>query len=95
MISELHLPIILKHGILAVFGGIVHALSAYRRGETRGILDIVILSIISSFTGIIFAFIALSFQPEGYFTYAAAGVGGFLGIEGMAWVTEIIKKKLK
>ena len=85
----------LKHGILAVFGGIVHALSAYRKGETRGLFDIIVLSVISSFTGVIFALIALYLYPEGYLTYAIAGVGGYVGVEGMAWITEFIKKKFK
>lgn len=84
-----------KHGILAVTGGIVHALSAYRNGETRGILDIIVLSIISAFTGVIFAFVALSLYPDTYLTFAIAGVGGFVGVEGMSWVTMLVKSKLK
>lgn len=84
-----------KHGLLAITGGIVHSLSAYRRGETRGILDIIILSIISAFTGVIFAFIALSLYPNTYLTFAIAGVGGFVGVEGMSWVTIFVKDKLK
>ena len=87
--------IIIKHGVLAVTGGIVHSLSAYRKGETRGLLDIVILSIISSFSGVIFALVALNLYPDGYLTYAIAGVGGFVGVEGMAWVTDYLKKKIK
>lgn len=87
--------IMLKHGILAVSGGIVHALSAYRRGETRGVLDIIILSVISAFTGVIFAFVALSLYPDTYLTFAIAGVGGFVGVEGMSWITEFVKSKLK
>lgn len=87
--------IIIKHGILAIFGGVVHALSAYRRGETRNLLDILILATISSFTGVIFAFIALHLYPQGYLTFAIAGVGGFIGVEGMSWITEFVKKKLQ
>ena len=84
----------MKHGLIAILGGIIHALSAYRKGETRGLIDIVILAIISSFTGVIFAFLALYLYPQGYLTYAIAGVGGFIGVEGMAWITEFVKKKL-
>ncbi len=93
--EPLHTAIILKHGTLAVFGGVVHALSAYRRGETRGLIDIIVLATISSFTGVIFAFLALYLYPNGYLTYAIAGMGGFVGVEGMSWITEFIKKKLK
>ena len=95
MTPELHAAIIVKHGALALLGGIVHALSAYRRGETRGPLDILVLATISSFTGVIFAFLALNLYPQGYFTFAVAGVGGFIGVEGMAWITDLVKKKLQ
>lgn len=84
-----------KHGILAVLGGITHALSAYRKGETKGFLDIVILSVISAFTGVIFALVALYLYPDTYLTYAIAGTGGFIGVEGMSWLTEFVKRKLK
>lgn len=95
MTEPFSIAIATKHGILAVFGGIVHALSAYRRGETRGPLDLLILAVISSFTGVIFALIALNLYPDNYLTYAVAGVGGFIGVEGMAWITEYIKTKIK
>ena len=87
--------LVVKHGILAVFGGIVHALSAYRRGETKGWLDIIVLSIISSFTGVIFALIALYLYPNTYLSFAIAGMGGFVGVEGMSWVQEFVRRKLK
>lgn len=87
--------IMIKHGILAVFGGVVHSLSAYRKGETKGIIDIIILSIISAFTGVIFALVALYLYPDTYLTYAIAGTGGFVGVEGMSWITSYLKKKIK
>lgn len=93
--EQFSIAIATKHGILAIFGGIVHALSAYRKGETRGVLDIFILAIISSFTGVIFALVALNLYPDNYLTYAIAGVGGFVGVEGLSFVTELIKKRMK
>lgn len=96
MITEpVSISIATKHGILAIFGGIIHALSAYRRGETRGLLDILILATISSFTGVIFALVALNIYSDNYLTYAIAGVGGFIGVEGMAWITDYVKSKIK
>lgn len=83
---------VLKHAALAVFGGLVHALSAYRSGQTKGISDVVILTVISSFSGIMFALLALhTFPNQVYFTFAAAGAGGFLGVEGLT----IMAKKLR
>ena len=94
MEQQINIATITQHGAIAVFGGVVHALSAYRQGETRGPLDILVLAVISSFTGVIFAFLALYLYPQGYLTYAISGVGGFVGVEGMSWITDFIKKKL-
>lgn len=88
-------PIASKHAMLALLGGIVHALMSYRSGETKSPADLLILSIISAFTGVIFALIAMHFFPGTYLTYASAGFGGFIGVEGMAYLTAFLKKKLK
>ena len=84
--------IIVKHGILALFGGIVHALNSYREGKSKSFLDVIILTIISSFSGVLFSFIALHFYDSSYFSLAVAGSGGFLGVEGLGYLTKFIKK---
>lgn len=84
----------LAHGIIACFGGIVHALNAHRIGQTKGILDIITLSVISSFSGIIFSLIALYFFDNQYITLACAGCGGYLGTEGLAVIADKIRDLL-
>ena len=85
-----------KHGIVAFFGALVHALNAHRNGDTKSVVDIISLTIISSFSGVMFAFIGLHFFQEGsYLTLAFAGSGGFLGVEGMSFVVRTLKRSLE
>lgn len=84
---------IVAHGCIALFGGLVHALQKHRQGKAKNFLDIMLLALISSFTGVIFALIALhALGGEHYLTLAAAGTGGFLGVEGMALVVERFRR---
>lgn len=84
-----------KHGIVAIFGAIVHALNAYRNGGAKSFVDMIMLTIISSFSGVMFAFVAFHiFGEDSYLTLAIAGSGGFLGVEGMAILTKALKKSI-
>lgn len=89
--STLTLGIVLKHGILALFGAIAHAIHVHRNGKSKGFVDFILLSLMSSFSGIIFALIALQFLHNEYLTLAAAGSGGFLGVEGLTIVAQRFK----
>lgn len=83
------------HGFVAFFGALVHALNAHRHGDTKSPLDILVLTVISSFSGVMFAFIGLHFFADGsYFTLALAGTGGYMGVEGMGFLVKIVKKAL-
>ncbi len=85
------------HGLLALFGGIAHAINAHRKGESKTVFDFMMLTALSSFSGVLFALIALYMFDNSYVTLAAAGSGGFLGVEGLALITdkvrELISKK--
>lgn len=83
------------HGVIAVFGAIVHALNASRNGKTKSITDIAVLTVISSFSGVMFALIGLHlFGESSYLTMAIAGSGGFLGVEGMGFIVKIVKNSI-
>lgn len=87
---------IAAHGIVAFFGAIVHALEAQRTGRSKSATDFFALVVMSSFSGAIFALIGLQFLPEQvYLTAALAGTGGYLGIEGMAYIIDFLKKRFK
>jgi hypothetical protein len=93
--AEITSGMLAKHGIVAFFGALVHALNAHRNGNTKSLLDIITLTVISSFSGVMFAFLGLHFFAEGsYLTLALAGSGGFLGVEGMTVVIRILKKSV-
>lgn len=88
----------ITHGVLAFFGALVHASKAYRAGQTKSFLDYCALVMMSSFSGVMFALLALYlFNEPSYLTMAMAGTGGFLGVEGMTLIIDrlqsIISKK--
>lgn len=75
--------IVAAHGMIAFFGAVVHASQAHRRGQSKGLLDFVLLTLMSSFSGVIFALVGFQFFDNPYMTLAIAGSGGFLGVEGL------------
>ncbi|HDK42322.1 MAG TPA: hypothetical protein ENH35_02910 [Candidatus Moranbacteria bacterium] len=85
--------ILTAHGIIAFFGGLVHALNnaLLKDDGKKEILDVIILTIISSFSGIIFAIMGIYFFGESYLTLALAGSGGFLGVEGLKAIAKALK----
>lgn len=75
--------LLLIHGLMAFFGALVHASSAHRKGQSKTMLDFVLLTLMSSFSGIVFALIAFQLFDNPYMTLAVTGAGGFLGVEGL------------
>lgn len=87
---------IVAHGVIAVFGAIVHALEARRTGKSKTATDFFALVVMSSFSGAMFALVGLQFLPDQvYLTAALAGTGGYLGIEGMSYLVDYLKKRFK
>lgn len=89
---------IAKHAFLAFFGGLAHAINAHRKGKSKGVVDFLFLTALSSFSGIIFALVAMHLFDSEYITLAAAGSGGYLGVEGLTLlatkIQEVISKPL-
>lgn len=84
---------ILAHGSIAFFGALVHASNAHRAGNSKTFGDFMLLIIMSSFTGVIFALLGLHiFGQDTYLTLATAGTGGFLGVEGMTLVVKKVQQ---
>jgi len=80
---------------MAALGGLVHSLVAFRGGKTKGWRDFIALSIVSGFAGIMWSLLALSYFPENiYLISFAAGMGGYLSVEGMALLVATLEKKL-
>ena len=86
----------IAHGLLAVFGALVHASNAHRNGNTKNATDFLALAFMSSFSGVMFALLGLEmFGPVSYLTMAMAGAGGFIGVEGMTFVLIYLRIKKK
>lgn len=85
---------VIMHGLVAFFGAITHAIRAHRNGQSKGFVDFILLTIMSSFSGLIFSLLALQMTENLYYSLAAAGAGGFLGVEGLAFVSDLIKNAL-
>ena len=86
---------IFTHGAIAFFGAITHALSAHRKGQSKTFADFISLTLMSSFSGVMFSLVGLHlFAGDTYATLAMAGTGGFLGVEGMGWLVEKVKKMI-
>lgn len=80
------------HGGLAFFGALVHASNAHRTGKSKTLLDFAILTLMSSFSGVMFAIFGLYLFPEStHISMAMAGTGGYLGVEGMTLIVERLK----
>jgi len=73
----------LSHGAIAFFGALAHAINAHRNGKTKGLVDFALLTIMSSFSGVVFALVASWAFDSFYLTLAMSGAGGFLGVEGL------------
>lgn len=86
----------IAHAGIALFGAVVHALEAQRKGSSKTFADFAALVVMSSFSGVMFALVAVSYlQDQVYLTTAIAGTGGYIGVEGMSFIVEYLKKKFK
>lgn len=86
--------IALIHGLMAVFGAIAHALRAHRDGRSKGVVDFVILTMMSSFSGVLFYLVSAQLFNNDYMTLAMAGAGGFLGVEGLTFLAGKLRDSL-
>lgn len=87
---------LIKITSMAMIGAIVHALIAYRKGETRNVLDVIILTMISAFGGLIGGLLSVQFYPtDEIMLMIGAGMGGYLGVEGLTYLVNVIKEKFQ
>ena len=81
-----------KIAVMATFGAIIHALIAHRKGETKSLIDIFTLTVISAFGGVIGGLFAVKIYPaDEILLFIGSGMGGYLGVEGLTYLVNFIK----
>ena len=96
MTEHLSTVAVTNHFIIAFFGGLSHAINKHRNGESKTMVDFILLTVMSSFFGVLFGFMAISLYPNNeYLTMAVAGTGGWLGIESSGILFDFVGKKFK
>ena len=83
---------ILIHGIIAFIGGVSRYWSRVKRPR---IITTLIEGTIGSFVGVVFGLISACWIESQYFQLAMAGLGGWVGREGMEWLFLIVKRSFK
>jgi hypothetical protein len=87
---------LMKICLMALFGATIHALIAHRKCETKNLVDILILTTISAFGGVIGGLMSLKLYPgDEIIMFVSSGMGGYLGVEGITLFVNYIKSKIK
>jgi len=74
----------------AVVGGVIHTIRKAREGQTKGLLDGIMLAIISGFAGAMWGLLAVKFfDGDTVAVSVASGMGGYASVEGLRTLTSI------
>lgn len=78
---------------LAMMGGVARYLDSYLRSGQNPRLGLALShALVSGFSGYMVAQVTLRVQPE--WALVAAGIGGYLGTQGMDWLATVLKKRI-
>lgn len=79
--------------VLAATGGIAKYIDSYlKTGVVPRVGLLVGHAVVSGFSGYMVAQVALRTAPD--WALVAAGVGGYLGTQGLDWLSTVLKKRL-
>lgn len=79
---------------LAVVGGVARYLDTYLKGGTAPKWGMILANgFVSGFAGYMASAIALKVQPD--WAFVAAGIGGYLGTQGLDWISTVVKTRFE
>lgn len=79
--------------VLAMIGGISRYLDGYLKSGTAPKVGLLIThAMVSGFSGYMVAQVMLKFHPD--WALIAAGIGGYLGTQGLDFLARVMKKKI-
>lgn len=88
-----HFPAETIYGLIAIFGGIARYLNNYLHGGLFNWKFFMASTVVSGFSGYMFALVGLSLSLPSPVLFAMAGTGGFFGDQTMKLVLEYVSKK--
>jgi hypothetical protein len=79
--------------LLAMAGGVARYLDEYLRTSiTPSVGKLCANALVSGFSGFIVAQATLKLSPD--WALVAAGVGGYMGTQGLEWISSVLKNRL-
>jgi len=76
-----------------MIGGIARYLDTYLRTATTPKFGMLVANaLVSGFSGYMVAQVALRVEPD--WALVAAGIGGYLGTQGLDWLSEVLKRRI-
>lgn len=79
--------------LLAMIGGVARYLDTYlKSGNAPKVGLLITHALVSGFSGYMVAQVMLKVQPD--WALIAAGIGGYLGTQGMDFLTRVMKKRI-
>lgn len=80
---------------VGLFGAIVHAVNAFKKGEKPSLPDFFINTLTSSFSGLMFGLLAFYSFSNIVIILMVTGIGAYLGIEGLGIVVKFVQSALR
>lgn len=78
--------------LVAMIGGVARSLDGYLSGNVfPGVAKLVAHGFVSGFSGYMVAQVLLRLSPD--WALIGAGIGGYLGTQGLDWITLILKER--
>ena len=78
------------HGGIALLGGAARYFFD-NQGKPKKIIEFIAFAAASSFVGLVFGLSISNFTDSYYLQTSFAGVGGYMGKEGITWIFELFK----